>query len=172
MARKPLTPAEQKKFIATVAPWAQVAAERHGVPASVTIAQAILESNWGQSKLSREAYNYFGIKTARTSEPFIELPTQEWVITDATQPPKGRNVRVLARFRRFRSAEECFDWRGKWLSTSKRYQRAMAEADDPIVFATRLWECGYATDPEYPKKLVALMTQHRLMEFDVKPRAR
>jgi len=160
MARKPLTPAEQKQFIATVAPWAQAAAKLHGPPASVAIAQAILESDWGRSHLSREAHNFFGIKTARANDLFIELPTKEVI--------DGKTVEVRAKFRRFRSPKECFEWRAKWLATSKRYAKAMEHADDGLVYAQRIAECGYATDPGYAKKLCELMTKHHLMDFDAK----
>jgi len=158
-----MTRAQQLEFIRRIAPWAQAAAEKHGVPASVTIAQAILESGWGKSSLAAKHNNFFGIKAARSGNAAVELPT--WEVLN------GKRVQVTARFRVFASPAECFDWRGRWLSTSKTYARAMADADDPIVFATRLWQCGYATDPNYPKKLVDLIQVYDLGQWDL-PAAR
>lgn len=59
-----MTRQEQIDFIEKLAPAAQESARRFGVPASVTLAQAILESRWGQSGLAREGNNFFGIKVA------------------------------------------------------------------------------------------------------------
>ncbi len=57
------------------------------------------------------------------------------------------------------------------LSQAKRYAKAMADADDPFVFAARLHECGYSTDPEYAKKLAGLITEFGLTQYDRKNRA-
>jgi len=154
-----MTPEEKKAFLDQIAPWAQAAMRQYGLPASVTMAQAILESNWGQSQLSREACNYFGIKTARSSDPYLELPTTEII--------DGRAVKLLQRFRRFASAEECFDFRGRWLSTSKRYAPAMAVAANLNLFCDQLQACGYATDPDYAAKLKRVIVTQALLKYDV-----
>jgi len=154
-----MTPEEKRAFLEQIAPWAQAGARKYSIPASVTMAQAILESNWGQSQLSREAFNYFGIKTARASDPYLELPTTEVI--------EGRAVKLLQRFRRFASAEECFDFRGRWLSSSKRYAPAMAVAANLNLFCDQLQACGYATDPEYAAKLKRVIVNQALLKYDV-----
>ena len=154
-------PEEKLSWLGTVAPWAQASQQDTGVPACVTLAQAILESNWGQSKLSREAFNYFGIKPFRASDPYIEMTTTEY--------DRGRPLKVLARFRRFASPKECFEFRGRWLSRSQRYAPCMEVKDDPLEFCARLAQCGYATDPEYAKKLVAVILAFDLQKFDLPP---
>jgi len=155
-----MTLEEKKAFLEQVAPWAQAGATKYAVPASVTLAQVILESNWGQSQLSREAFNYFGIKTARSSDPYLELPTTEVI--------EGREVKLLQRFRRFASAEACFDFRGRWLSTSKRYAPAMfaGRLGQVNVFCDQLQACGYATDPDYAAKLKRVIVSQALLKYD------
>jgi flagellum-specific peptidoglycan hydrolase FlgJ len=152
-----LTYKKKLEFIAHIAPLAQASQAKFGVPASITIAQAILESAWGQSQLTLKANNFFGIK-ARAGEDYCEFQTTEF--------RNGHAVRELARFRKFRSAQESFDRHAQLLSSLGRYQAAMAAASDPLVFASRLQQCGYATDPMYPVKLADLIGDFNLTQYD------
>ncbi len=150
----------QLAFIARIAPAAQMGAAQTGVPASVTIAQAILESGWGESKLAKQANNFFGIK-ARRADDYAEFKTEEF--------RNGISGKELARFRKFSTEAQCFAAHASLLSQSERYMPAMAEADDPFVFAAELKDCGYSTDPGYASKLVALITTFHLSEkYDAK----
>lgn len=159
-----LTKKDQDEFIAKVAPLAQASQEKYGVPASVTIAQAMVESadakgNWGRSPLAYEDNNYFGIK-ARQGEDYCQHPTKEWCKThkrlEATRAP----------FRKFRWLRECFDRHAELLAKLPRYQPAMAVADDPLAFALQLKLCGYATDPNYPTMLASKIRTYKLAEYD------
>jgi flagellum-specific peptidoglycan hydrolase FlgJ len=164
-----MTPAKRGAFIASIAPAAQQTAAQFGVPASVTIAQAILESsdrfgNWGQSQLALQANNFFGIK-ARRADDYAEFRTAEF--------RNGHRRAELARFRKFPSESACFAAHAELLAGLERYRPAMAEADDPFVFAARLGPsnlggCGYSTNPEYAKELASLITEFRLTRYDVK----
>lgn len=155
-----MTRAEQLDFIKRIAPGAQQGAAQFGVPASVTIAQAILESGWGKSQLSAKAMNFFGIK-ARRADDYAEFKTVEF--------QKGKAQKQKARFRKFGTIAESFAAHAQLLAETKRYSPAMADADDPFVFAARLAECGYSTDPSYANKLASLITEFRLRDYDVKP---
>jgi len=149
-------------FIAQIAPLAQASQAKYGVPASVTIAQAILESRWGESLLTVKCNNFFGIK-ARAGEDYCEFHTTEF-----RNGPGGKKEarRELARFRKFRSAQESFDRHAQLLASLGRYQAAMAVASDPLVFAARLQQCGYATDPQYAVKLADLIGDFDLTQYD------
>jgi flagellum-specific peptidoglycan hydrolase FlgJ len=151
---------EETKFINSVAPAAQKAAARWRVPASVTIAQAILESSWGKSLLCQLACNYFGIKHNSNSvgEPYVEMQTHEFV--------KGSEETVPADFVRYFDAEESFSAHGYLLATKPRYTPAMKVKDDPFEFAAQLAACGYSTDPFYASKLNQLILQFRLKQYD------
>lgn len=127
-----------------------------GLPAGVTVAQAALESNWGQSRLSREANNYFGIK-AHGDHPGIELPT--WEVVD------GLPVRVKARFARYESMEACFADRDRIILRAACYAEARAAAADPEGF-TRALAKHWATDPNYAEKLLAIHRELQLSAID------
>ena len=130
------------------------------VPASVTIAQAILESGWGGSELATRANNYFGIKCAAVASPHqigcIDKATWEHI--------NGNDVTVTASFSRYASMRDSFLDHGLFL-TKPRYAAAFKTAT-PDEFAHEIWRAGYATDPQYPAKLVRLMDQYELRQYD------
>jgi flagellum-specific peptidoglycan hydrolase FlgJ len=154
-----ITPEEQR-FIDSVAPAAKAAAARWGVPASVTIAQAIDESGWGKSYLSREYHNYFGIKfnSHQSGVAYVRMATNEVI--------DGASVKILANFMNYPSAEKSFAAHGCLLATAPRYSPAMDDSDDPFEFATQLRVCGYSTDPAYAAKLGKLITEFHLTQYD------
>jgi len=146
----------QQAFISEIAPGAVATQHRYGVPASVTMAQAIDESAWGQSGLATRDHNLFGIKGSGPagSDP---QPTQEF--------ENGQSVTRTALFRVYHNAAESIDDHGKLLATSGYYRRAMADRQDPNAFAAALTGV-YATDPDYGAKLIGLMQQYDLYRYD------
>lgn len=150
----------RQAFIARVAPAAKASQQRLGVPASVTIAQAILESGWGQSQLTRRANNYFGIKCTA-----MRAPTQTGCVSMSTaEYVRGRRITVVERFRAYASPTGSFEDHARLLAS--RYRSAMAVAGNPEAFARRLQSSGYATDPRYAAQLIALIRQYRLDRYD------
>ena len=127
--------------------------------APVTVAQFLLESNWGRSGMG-EAHNYFGIK-ARPGEPFVTKTTTEFV--------KGQPVTVEAKFRAYASMAECFADHASLICErmhsdgQKIYSAALEHRDDPMAFARALTGV-YATDPAYGDKLVSIMASRGLLE--------
>ncbi len=71
--------AQQNEFFQMAVPAALESQRATGVPASITLAQAIFESGWGQTGLAKKAFNFFGIKAGQHKTPsgYIELPTHE-----------------------------------------------------------------------------------------------
>lgn len=127
-----------------------------GLPAGITVAQAILESNWGKSRLARDANNFFGIK-AHGDHDRVAYPTFECV--------NGRTVRVQAEFARYVSMAECFADRDRLILSAACYAGARAAANDPELFARALAR-HWATDPRYAEKLLAIYRENRLNELD------
>ena len=126
-----------------------------GVPASVTLAQAIIESGWGDSHMG-DAWNFVGIK-AKSGEPFSVVRTREVV--------GGNNVFIKAKFRRFASMEECFREHGRFLRDNPRYAPAF-ETTDPESFARAIHAAGYATDPHYSDALIGIIRDNDLTQYD------
>ena len=128
---------------------------RYGVPAAVTIAQAIDESGWGQSALAIRDHNLFGIKGTGPAGTDM-LPTQEY--------QNGQYVTVTSPFRVYHNVAESIADHGKLLATSSSYQHAMADRHLPDAFATDLTGV-YATDPHYGSSLIAIMRLYNLYQF-------
>jgi flagellum-specific peptidoglycan hydrolase FlgJ len=147
----------QQEFINLIAPGAIAAQHRFGVPAAVTIAQAIEESSWGNSSLAADHHNLFGIKGTGPAGS-VSLPTSEYL--------NGQWVTINAAFRVYHNAAESISDHAELLATSGYYQRAMADRAVPDAFANDLTGV-YATDPNYGANLIALMRLYNLYRFDV-----
>ncbi len=145
----------QQAFIGAVAPGAMEAQRRYGVPAAVTIAQAIDESGWGQSELAARDHNLFGIKGSGPAGS-VPLPTQEYV--------NGQPVSTSASFRVYHNVAESIDDHGRLLAHSGYYQQAMGDRAHPDKFAAALTGV-YATDPNYGANLISLMRRYHLYRY-------
>ena len=139
-----------------MAPGAIAAQQRYGVPAAVTIAQAIEESAWGRSGLAARYHNLFGIKGTGPAGS-VSLPTSEF--------QGGQWVSIDAQFRVYHNDAESIADHAELLATSGYYTRAMADRGVPDAFANDLTGV-YATDPEYGANLIALMRLYNLYQFD------
>jgi hypothetical protein len=148
--------AAQQAFISEVAPGAIAAQHRYGVPAAVTIAQAIDESGWGQSELATADHNLFGIKGTGPAGTDMQR-TQEY--------QNGTWVTRTAPFRIYHDIAESIADHGQLLATSPAYQHAMADRRVPDAFAADLTGV-YATDPDYGSGLIALMKEYNLYRYD------
>ena len=148
--------AAQQAFISMVAPGAIAAQQRYGIPASVTIAQAIDESGWGQSGLAAADHNLFGIKGTGPAGSDMR-PTQEY--------ENGIWVTRTAPFRVYHNIAESIADHGRLLATSQAYQHAMANRQVPDAFAAALTGV-YATDPNYGSNLITLMRLYNLYRYD------
>ena len=151
--------AAQQAFIQQVARGAMASQRKYGVPASVTIAQAIDESGWGQSILARGDNNLFGIKGTGPAGTDVQ-PTQEVI--------NGSVVSTSAPFRVYHSIAESIDAHGKLLAGGGDYAAAMSVRHDPNAFAAALTGV-YATDPQYGAKLIQLMREYHLYRYDAAP---
>lgn len=151
---------EQSAFLKMAVPAAQYSMRSYGVPASITIAQAILESGWGQSELAKDANNFFGIKAPAYVAPdqYDEFPTAEYV--------GGKMVIEKARFMKYLSAQACFGAHARLLALAPRYRAAMAAKTDPARFAQALYACGYSTNFRYAGLLMQLVEEFDLTQYD------
>jgi hypothetical protein len=146
----------QQAFIKAVAEGAMATQRKYGVPAAVTIAQAIDESGWGQSFLATRDHNLFGIKGSGPAGSDMQ-PTQEVI--------NGQPVSQIASFRVYRSMAQSIEDHGRLLASGGPYQRSMTLVHDPNAFASSLTGV-YATDPSYGAKLISLMQRFNLYRYD------
>lgn len=131
-----------------------------GVPASITLAQAALESGWGLSGLTVRSNNFFGIKadSSWTGER-DSASTKEFV--------NGGYITIQSNFRKYKTAQEGFNDHAKFLLKFNRYKSLfLLPAGDYKGWANGLQSAGYATDPLYASKLINMIQQYNLMQYD------
>ena len=124
----------------------------YGIPASITMAQALLESDCGRSRLATQANNHFGIKCK-------SYWTGEKIYHDDDE--KGEC------FRKYLSAQASYDDHSIFLDSSPRYD-FLFELDpkDYIGWAKGLKKAGYATNPQYAERLITLIEKYELYKLD------
>ncbi len=146
------------EFIMRLTSGAMASAKASGVPASITIAQAALESAWGESGLTKAGNNLFGIKAdSLWRGQTLTMNTREFI--------KGQWVVVPALWRKYPSWHASMEDHAAFLRRNPRY-KACFLCTTASAFAKALLQAGYATDPEYANKLIALMDKHQLQALD------
>lgn len=146
----PLTP---EKFVQEIYPHAQRAASKLNTSADVLVAIAALETGWGihtpKSNFSQDSFNYFGIKANNWNGSKVTSTTKEF--------NGNEMIQVQDNFRAYSSPAESFDDFANFLLGSPRYQDALKSSHDANAFVEELQKAGYATDPNYAKKLKSIM---------------
>jgi flagellar protein FlgJ len=151
---------DQAHFISRVGGVAQRLRTVVGLPPSLVTAMAINETGWGTSALARRANNYFGIKAD------VGDGTLGHVVEDTHEVINGRVVSLRAAFRAYRSLEESTSDLGAFLQANPRYDPIWRHAHDPRATALALAGAGYATDPDWAAKLIALIDGFDLEALD------
>ncbi|ANZ56095.1 SLAP domain-containing protein [Lactobacillus helveticus] len=154
----------QTAFLNKAAKQAVEAAKKYGTYPSVMIAQAIVESGWGQSALAVNANNLFGMKASGWSGPTYSAKTRE-------EGKDGQSYYITAAFRKYNSFEESFEDNGKKLRNGVtwqplRYQGAWLENANTYAEATKALTGTYATDSKYDVALDSRITSHNLNQYD------
>ncbi len=128
-----------------------------GIPASITLAQGIIESGAGQSELATIANNHFGIKC------------HDWKGESFTYDDDKKNEC----FRKYSNAAESFDDHSEFLKTRQRYAVLFTyDADDYKAWAKGLKSCGYATNPQYANILIKCIEDFDLHQWDLNDKQR
>ena len=147
-----VTPALIHEYINTYKDIAMVEMQRYGIPASITLAQAILESGSGQGRLARHARNHFGIKCH-----------YDWEGDTITHDDDAKGEC----FRKYEHPEASFEDHSQFLVNRSRYAFLFTlKAGDYKGWAYGLKKAGYATDPGYPQKLLLLIKKYELHQYD------
>lgn len=145
----------KKSFIEKIRPVAQEGYIKYGILPSLTLAQAALESGWGKKQVGN---NIFGIKKGSSwTGPTKSLLTHEYV--------NGRKIRIYDEFRAYPSIEDSVRDYHKLLARAKRYER-VRRAKDYKEACIEIQRSGYATDPNYGKKLRQIIEFNKLYQYD------
>lgn len=136
-----------------------------GLFPSVIIAQAALESAWGQSRLAADYNNYFGVKASSTQySPAWNPKTSPSVNLDTLEYSNGYNTEN-ATWRVYKSLADSMRDRNALVSTNPRYASALV-ADSPRKQVEAMKSGGYATDPKYVDKIMATIQSNNLTQYD------
>ena len=139
-------------YIETFAPIAIREMHAHGIPASITLSQAILESGDGNSELAQKANNHFGIKCGGS-----------WDGPSVRHDDDARNEC----FRKYKNAESSFTDHSLFLANGRRYADLFSlDRTDYKRWAKGLQKAGYATNPAYASRLIELIERHQLHAYD------
>lgn len=142
-----------ERFMERLAAPAQAASRRTGVPAELILAQAALETGWGRHEIATQdggnSHNLFGIKAGSSWQgKTTDVVTHEYL--------NGQRTRLVDTFRVYDSFEEAFTDYARLIGDNPRYA-AVTTAGSAEQAARELQAGGYATDPAYAEKLIAVM---------------
>lgn len=141
-----------EEYIAIFSDIAKDEMVKYGVPASITLAQGILESASGKGRLASQANNHFGIK-CHSGWTGGKIYHDD----DASQEC----------FRKYKNSKYSFRDHSLFLKERKRYAELFTfQQDDYTSWAKGLRKAGYATDRKYPQKLISLIERYQLYRFD------
>jgi hypothetical protein len=157
-----LAVASAQEYAAAVAPLARRGFAEYGVPASVTLAQAMLESGLGRGDLARQGNGQFGIKCSGGPGP-VAVGCR---VFPTTECGAGGCYRTTGWFRVYRTLADSFVDHGRFLRGNERYAAAFRYSRQPDRFARQIHAAGYATDPAYADKLLRLMRDYDLYRYD------
>lgn len=140
------------RYIETYYPMAVEQMNRHGIPASITLAQALLEGGAGRSDLVQEANNHFGVKADK-----------RWQGRTYSKWDNGK----WCKFRVYKNTRESYEDHSKFLISNSRYDFLFdLKKTDYKGWAKGLKKAGYAEDSEYPTKLINLIERYGLQKYD------
>ena len=157
--------APETTFLNTATRQAQKVAKKYGLYPSVMIAQAIVESNWGQSGLAVNANNLFGMKADDS------WPGGTYSAKTREEDKNGKSYYITAKFRKYKTYQESFDDNGKKLRLGvswqpDRYQGAWLEKASSYTAATKALTGTYATANNYNTILNSRITAYNLTQYD------
>ena len=161
-SRNDWQPAGREQFVRDLLPHAEKAAAELGVDPRVLVAQAALETGWGQHVIrdgnGMSSNNLFGIKaTGGWKGQRLSIPTLEY--------SNGVASRQRENFRVYDDLAAGFSDYVKLISGSERYSEAVKKAADPEAYLDAIQDAGYATDPNYANKIKAILNGPDLGDY-------
>ncbi len=161
---QPMTFESAEQFVSELMPVAERIAKESGIDPKLMVAQAALETGWGRHMIKGDgneaSFNLFGIKAdSRWGGEAVTITTTEF--------RDGLPMEERADFRAYPDYEASFRDYVNFLQNNPRYRDVLSSADKPDVFADKLQEAGYATDPEYGSKIRSIMNRDSLMTLSM-----
>ena len=146
-------------FVETLLPYAEAVGQKYGIDPKAIIAQAAVETGWGKFVIhhanGESTHNLFGIKAN-------EQWQGEQAVVDTLEFNGNIPQQQKAAFRSYPSLQEAVDDYGRFIATQPRYSRAIENALNANTYTQELQNAGYATDPNYADKIMAVYNSDRL----------
>lgn len=151
-------------FVRELLPVAEKISGDSGIDPKLMVAQAALETGWGRHMIkgdgNQPSFNLFGIKAdSRWQGEAVTITTTEY--------REGLPMKEQAQFRAYPDYESSFRDYVSFLESNPRYRDVLSVADQPEIFADKLQEAGYATDPNYGEKIRTIMGRDSLMTLSM-----
>lgn len=143
----------KQQFVEQLLPMAEQASQELGVEPKVLLAQAALETRWGQSVIKHRdgssSFNLFNIKASKSWDG-------KQATVSTLEFEQGIAKKTMAGFRAYNSYAESFADYVKFIKENPRYQEALQHAANPGHYMQKLQQAGYATDPGYASKVMSI----------------
>lgn len=147
---------DAQSFLKKIKPYVIEDMRKSGILASLTAAQAFIESRKGNSDLTVQANNLFGMKGLYNGES-VKMSTKEWV--------NGQYVKIIAPFRKYPSWAESIADHSDLFNKAKRYENLRGLRDYKLA-CTYVKQDGYCTEPKYTQILLSTIEKYKLYEWD------
>jgi flagellar protein FlgJ len=146
-------------FVETLMPYAEKLAEKYGMDAKAIVSQAAVETGWGKFVIhtadGKSTHNLFGIKANKHWDG-------EQAVVSTLEFSGNVPQQQKAAFRSYQSVEQAMEDYGRFIASQPRYKQAVANAADASAYTQELQAAGYATDPQYAEKIMAVYNSERL----------
>ena len=146
-------------FVESLMPIAEKVAAKYGMDPKVIVSQAAVETGWGKFVIHKSdgtsSHNLFGIKANKGWQG-------EQAVVDTLEFSNGLPEKQKAAFRSYPSVEDAMEDYGRFITTQPRYSHAVENASDAARYTSALQDAGYATDPKYASKIMAVYNSERL----------
>lgn len=146
---------KQKRYIDWITPTAKIVGKEKGIPWEILVLQSAIENGWGKSSLMRKHNNFGGVKfkgSGATGK--VLLPTTEYI--------KGEYVQVNSYFATWPTPIDGLRGYAHFYIRNGRYKKALQYPTDPYNFIAEAHKAGYATDPNYTKKIHGMLNKYKL----------
>ncbi len=151
------------KFVQSLMPFAEQAAQKLNTQPEAILAIAALETGWGKHVISRangqSSFNFFGIKATGSEKGGR-------IYTNTTEYSQGLKYEVNQAFRTYNSPQASVEDFANFILDNPRYSKALKQASHSETFIREIQKAGYATDPEYANKVIAVMASIRNITQD------
>jgi len=155
---------DAQSFIEQLYPAAQQAAEQLGIDPKALLAQAAIETGWGQHMIhntsGQNSHNLFGIKADRRWQG-------DRAMVDTVEFEQGLAATKKAPFRVYDSFADSMQDYVSFVQKNPRYEEAIKKSHSPQGYFSELQKAGYATDPEYANKVISVFESEQLKQYSV-----